>query len=169
MVVFNLLPWRHHQKRYQTNLLLSLSIIACLLAMILSYFAHWMIQKQVHALSIKEKKAQAVIKNFHLQQKTRQEKYPPVLTLVKEIQQQQRNLQILFAQLSKENDDNICFTELTYQKDNIIFSGNAYSIYDFTLFLEKWPLALLFDEIKIKKIITEFPIVKFQFTAIPKK
>lgn len=173
MVEINLAPWREQKKRYEMNVLKIMLAVAFVVPALLSFMIYWQAASKVNALNrrVTEKQdemlALAGAEQAYVAMKKRNE---IVGQLSHTLFRYQLSTKSLFAELIKKPIKNLCFTEMSREKNIITFSGFARSAADLTDFLQQWDARDLFSEIKIENLhrVKSDPYMRFRFQVSEK-
>lgn len=167
MVEFNLLPWRKIERRYQLRIVIMMCLGALAVAVLLSYLAHEILSAEIQTLLLKEKAIQSTL--LMLQQK--ENHFMKTVEFKKLVNLPTRpNLANIFVALNKAAHPGVCFQTLTYQNNNVGFSGYVLGIDELTVFLKKRALVDVFSEIHVEKMITtSSSSIQFQLQAVVTK
>lgn len=151
MVVINLLPWRQLLKAYQEKKLKQMLVLVFCLSCAVVFIAHYVLL--------------IWIDDMHMQMTALKQEWQR-LVQVQQLSRSQDNERVnkkkwcdyrdatlrLFAELGKHRAVDICFVGLARKQNEIIFSGNVSSMRGFTEFIQAWPLANLFAEMRINHL-----------------
>jgi Tfp pilus assembly protein PilN len=154
MVDINLLPWRDEKKARQLSrlkrmLIMTIGVMIGIAAIAHNFmlFRQHQINQQIIILSQQYDAVSALIhESLDIQAMT--------LTTdeISMIQKDQLLIKNLFKKLEEFNTNQICFTEISSEGNNLNFYGKSRSAIDLTDFLTKKKLFNLFPEVKLEEL-----------------
>lgn len=165
MVEFNLYPWRKAYKQYQFKKLLGFFFLSFLVSMLLLVVLHWALQSNIESQTVKI----GELEN-RLQEKLSTKTFSHASSLLNQalLQKIQKDRTVTYELLQSffnSTTNEICFTQIKRDKNQVVLSGLARSTTDLTQFMREWLAVKLFLEIKLKHISQETSQWKFLFVA----
>ncbi len=145
MVMFNLLPWRSLQLKYQADRVRRV-LLGCVFISLLTIFL-------LHLLFLKlEQLSQKKIAKLQQLSMLKHSETAMNSQLNQEIIIYQKATQALFLDLADNFYSNVCLNEITREGQYIRLEGRARSAADLELFLKNWSGVNLFSQVQIEQL-----------------
>jgi hypothetical protein len=150
MVTINLLPWRTYERMYRKKVVKKFILLSTLLPLLVIVLLHgWLTQReaktQTHIAALR-----AIITQHAIQHGKRGLTFAEQNTAAMLLSQ--KTIYRLFTELGLLKTSAVCFREIKGNKNSVYFIGQTHNASDLTEFLSHWHPALLFSEIRIKKM-----------------